>query len=60
MTGKVVKCENGVCTLTIPSASPEDAGHYVCEAENINGTAKSETDVTITCRSKQLYSREEL
>ncbi|KAK6047730.1 immunoglobulin I-set domain protein [Cooperia oncophora] len=40
--------DNGVCTLTIPSAVVADSGNYTCEAENINGKARSETVVTVT------------
>ncbi|VDM83781.1 unnamed protein product [Strongylus vulgaris] len=47
-SGKEVKYENGVSTLTIPSATLNDAGHYVCEAENIHGTAQSNCVVTVT------------
>ncbi|CAI4227244.1 unnamed protein product [Auanema sp. JU1783] len=47
MTGKHTKCENGVCSLTIFATTPEDAGTYVCEAENINGSARSSSLVCI-------------
>ncbi|KAK6753136.1 hypothetical protein RB195_012624 [Necator americanus] len=48
LIGKDVKCENGVCTLTLSKASIRDAGTYVCEAENIHGSARSHSIVEVT------------
>ncbi|ETN81311.1 hypothetical protein NECAME_17916 [Necator americanus] len=43
-----MKCENGVCTLTLSNVSIRDAGTYVCEAENIHGSARSHSIVEVT------------
>ncbi|ETN69439.1 immunoglobulin I-set domain protein, partial [Necator americanus] len=48
LIGKDVKCENGVCTLTLSKVSIRDAGTYVCEAENIHGSARSHSIVEVT------------
>ncbi|PIO69851.1 immunoglobulin I-set domain protein [Teladorsagia circumcincta] len=48
MTDKDATYDNGVCNLTIASASLADSGNYSCEAENIHGKARSETVVNIT------------
>lgn len=55
MTGKQTKCENGVCTLTIFSTVPEDAGTYTCEAENLNGVATSTSVVEIKRKYSSIY-----
>uniref|UniRef100_A0A914ZQD0 Titin n=1 Tax=Parascaris univalens TaxID=6257 RepID=A0A914ZQD0_PARUN len=42
-----IKCENGVCTLTLPTTTLKDAGVYTCSAENCHGSAKSSSIVQI-------------
>lgn len=42
-----MRCENGVCTLTVFNTSMEDAGNYICEAENMHGVARSVSQVKI-------------
>ncbi|KAK6029157.1 immunoglobulin I-set domain protein [Ostertagia ostertagi] len=48
LTDKDATYDNGVCNLTIASATLADSGSYACEAENIHGKARSETVVNIT------------
>ncbi|PIO73038.1 immunoglobulin I-set domain protein [Teladorsagia circumcincta] len=42
-----VRCDEGVCTLTVFTATVEDAGCYTCVAENIHGSAESSSIVHI-------------
>ncbi|PIO76038.1 immunoglobulin I-set domain protein [Teladorsagia circumcincta] len=42
-----VRCDDGVCTLTVFTATVEGAGCYTCVAENIHGSSESSTIVHI-------------
>ncbi|KAF8382632.1 ttn-1 [Pristionchus pacificus] len=45
--GRVIRCENGVCSLVIRQAKKEDAGNYVCQAENLHGSSSTSSSVVI-------------
>ncbi|GMR58628.1 hypothetical protein PMAYCL1PPCAC_28823, partial [Pristionchus mayeri] len=45
--GRVIRCENGVCTLVIRQAKKEDAGSYVCQGENLHGSSSTTSSVVI-------------
>lgn len=46
-------CERNVHVLVIVDVSPEDAGEYVCQAENIHGKVTCKTTLTVI---RELFS----
>ncbi|KAK6043279.1 immunoglobulin I-set domain protein [Cooperia oncophora] len=48
-----IRCDDGVCTLTIFSSTEDDAGCYTCVAENIHGLSESTSTVRIIPPSKK-------
>ncbi|GMT09123.1 hypothetical protein PFISCL1PPCAC_420 [Pristionchus fissidentatus] len=45
--GRLIRSENGVCTLVMRQAKKADAGLYECHAENLNGSSSTTSTVVI-------------
>ena len=52
-----IKCENGLCVLTIFNAGPEDSGEYVCNSHNMLGEATTKTLLMVNSKCKNYISR---
>ncbi|XP_032676016.1 uncharacterized protein LOC116846386 isoform X2 [Odontomachus brunneus] len=50
------RCENGMAYLELHDALPEDAGVYMCVAENTHGTSTSESFLKVYSDYKPTYS----
>ncbi|KAF5395209.1 hypothetical protein PHET_05731 [Paragonimus heterotremus] len=46
---------DGQVRLTLPEAFPEDAGEYICEAENVAGHAQSSATIVVQARLMAPY-----